>query len=205
VGILEEIDALELSDDVKERLKAEHNREIDPLKADRARLARDSKRDKVEDEIKSLGVLFSDDEGNVVPEAVSLLKFTRRVLLSDTDADPAQEPEAILLADHELGLSGDQATGAHAQEGITAAGAVRKFVELLPTAEKDGKMRLLLSDVALSADDHGREAGSGATEEESDSTKRAEHLAGAIGADVPKRTRSRYSGGRPAAKTGGGS
>lgn len=205
MGIIEDIDAMEgLSEENKTKLKAAHLSEVDPLRADRERLARESKRDKVEEEVKALGSLFADEEGNMSPQAISLLKFTRRLLLSDTDADPSQEPEAVLLADHELGLSGDLATGAHTQEGITAAGAVRKFVELLPTAEKDGKLRLLLSDVAIMADDHTRESGSGAVEGSEDEHKqRADHLASATGLDPVKRTRRRYSGGRPMAKAGG--
>ena len=204
MGYLEDIDQMEgLSDELKSKLKAAHLSEIDPLRAERERLARESKKDKVEEEVKALGGLFADEEGNPSPQAIGLMKFTRRLLLSDTDADPSQEPEAVLLADHELGLSGDQATGAHTQEGITAAGAVRKFIELLPTAEKDGKVRLLLSDVAIMADDHGREPGSGAVETDDEHSQRAEHLSSATGLERPKRSRRRYSGGRPMAKAGG--
>jgi len=203
VGFIEEIDAMDVPEETKAKLKTAHLSEIDPLRAERERLARESKKDKVEEEVKSIGALFSDEDGNMSPQAISLMKFTRRLFLSDTDADPSQEPEAVLLADHELGLSGDQATGAHSQEGITAAGAVRKFIELLPTAEKDGKVRLLLSDVALMADDHSREPGSGATESDDEHAQRANHLASATGLEAPKRTRRRYNGGRPMAKAGG--
>jgi len=206
VGFLEDIDAMDIPDEAKAKLRAAHLSEVDPLRAERDKHARDNRRDKVEEEVKALGTLFADDEGNVIPQAVSLLKYTRRVFLSDTDADPSQEPEAVLLADHELGLSGEQATGANAQEGITAAGAVRKFIELLPTQEKDGKLRMLLSDVALSADDHGRESGSGAEGDDKDKDSKAhrESLSAATGLEIPERKRTRYNGGRPKVTTGGG-
>lgn len=207
MGFLEDIDAMDISDEQKTKLKAAHLADVEPLRADRDKHARDNKRDKVEEEVKSLAVLFSDDEGHIIPQAIPAMKFVRRLYLSDTDADPAQEPEAVLLADHELGLSGEQATGAHASEGITAAGAVRKFIELLPTQEKEGKLRMLLSDVALSADDHGRESGSGAEGDDKDKDSKAHRasLEAATGLEIPERKRTRYSGGRPKVAAGGGS
>jgi hypothetical protein len=108
----------------------------------------------------------------------------------------------VLLADHELGLSGEQATGAHMQEGITTAGALRKFIALLPTKEEDGKLRLLLSEQSLSSDDHGRPGGAGG-EQETDSDKHKKSLASATGLELPQRTRRRYSGGRRPVTSGG--
>jgi hypothetical protein len=203
VGYLEDLDAMDIPQETKDALRAAHLSEVDPLRAREQQLARENKRDKVEEEIKSLGALFADDDGNIASNAISLLKFTRRLYLSDTDADPNEEPGVILLADHELGLSGDEATGAHTQQAITAAGAVREFIKLLPTKEDDGKLKLHLSDVALLADDHSREPGSGAVENSDDEhSQRADHLSSATGLERPKRTRRRYSGGRPVAAGG---
>lgn len=202
MGILETIDAMNLSDEDKTKLRQQYAEDIDPIKARAQKAERESKRDKVEEEVARIGALFSDEAGNVLPGAVSMLKYTRRLFLSDTDADPAQEPEAVLLADHELGLNGDQATGAHTQEGITAAGAVRKFIELMPTQEKEGKVRLALSDQSLAADDHSRSGGGGATEDDDDKKKHTDALAKATGLDVPVRSRKRYQGGRPVVKAG---
>lgn len=204
MGILDTIDSLELSDEQKNQLRLEYAKDVDPIKARAQQAERDNKRDKVEEEVSRIGAMFSDEQGNVLPDALSAVKFARRVFLSDTGADPSQEPEAVLLADHELGLSGDKASGAHSQEGITAAGALRKFIELLPTEEKDGKVRLMLSDQSLSSDDHSRTGGGGATEDETDKDGHRKSLSAATGLPEPQRTRKRYSGGRPVA-TGGAS
>ena len=142
MGILEEIDKLELADDVKERLRTEHLSAIDPLKSERDSLKAKDKRSSVEEEVKGLGALG-------FAEAPGLLKFYRRVLLS---AD-AEEPGAVLMSDSELHLSGDAATGATGREDISVAAALRKFVELLP---RNNEGKLELSDMMLSTDDHGR-------------------------------------------------
>jgi hypothetical protein len=184
VGILEEIDKLELSDDVKDRLRQDYASEIDPLKSENDSLKAKDKRTAVDDEVKALASLG-------LSETPGLLKFYRRVLLS---AD-AEEPGAILMSDSELHLSGDAASGATGREEISVAGALRKFVELLPrTAE--GKLQL--SDMMLSTEDHGRpEAGTEDDKESSeDHRKNLERITGRS----LTRTRRRYG----ATVTGGG-
>ena len=184
MGILETIDALELSDEVKEKLRQEHASDLDPLKSERDSLKAKDKRSSVEDEVKGLATLgFSETPG--------LLKFYRRVLLS---AD-AEEPGAILMSDSELHLSGDVATGATGREEISVAGALRKFVELLP---KNNEGKLELSDMHLSTDDHGRpeEGGEEGKESTEDHRKNLEKITGRN----LTRTRKRYG----AMVTGGG-
>ena len=175
MGILETIEALELSDEVKEKLRQEHASDIDPLKSERDSLKAKDKRSSVEDEVKTLAELgFSETPG--------LLKFYRRVLLS---AD-AEEPGAILMSDSELHLSGDVATGATGREEVSVAGALRKFVELLP---KNNEGKLELSDMHL-ADDHGRpdEGSEDGKESTEDHRKNLEKITGRPLA----RTRKRY-------------
>ena len=178
MGILEEIDKLELSDEVKEKLRQEHQSEIDPLKSERDSLAAKDRRTDVDTEVKGLSELgFS--------EAPGLLKFYRRVLLS---AD-AEEPGAVLMSDTELHLSGDAATGATGREEISVAGALRKFVELLP---RNNEGKLELSDMMLSTEDHGRpEEGNEEGKESSDEHR--QNLEKITGRSL-KRTRKRYAG-----------
>lgn len=179
MGILEEIDKLELSDDVKEKLRAEHASEFDPLKSENSSLKAKDRRTSVEEEVKGLINLgFS--------EAPGLAKFYRRVLLS---AD-AEEPGAVLLSDSELHLSGDAATGATGMEEISVAGALRKFVELLP---RNNEGKLELSDMMLSTEEHGRPEEGGKEGEEStdDHRKNLEKITGRS----LTRTRKRYHSG----------
>lgn len=179
MGFLEEIDKLDLSDDVKETLRREHASEFDPLKSERDSLKAKDRRTDVDTEVKGLGDLgFSATPG--------LLKFYRRVLLS---AD-AEQPGAVLMSDNELHLSGDDATGATGREEISVAGALRKFVELLP---RNSEGKLELSDMMLAEENHGRpEAGSAEGEESSEDHKK--NLEKITGRSLT-RTRKRYSGG----------
>jgi hypothetical protein len=179
VGILEEIDKLDLSDEVKDKLRQEHASEIDPLKSERDSLAAKDRRTEVDTEVKGLADLgLSGSPG--------LLKFYRRVLLS---AD-AEEPGAVLMSDTELHLSGDVATGATGREEISVAGALRKFVELLP---RNNEGKLELSDMMLAEENHGRPEEGGEEEGEStdDHRKNLEKITGRS----LTRTRKRYSGG----------
>ena len=178
MGILEEIDKLELADEVKEQLRQEHLKEVDPLKSERDSLKAKDRRTSVEDEVKSLADLgFSETPG--------LLKFYRRVLLSSD----AEEPGAVLMSDSELHLSGDAATGAAGREEISVAAALRKFVELLP---RNGEGKLELSDMMLSTEDHGRpeEGGENNGETSEDHRKNLEKITGRS----LTRTRKRYAG-----------
>jgi len=183
VGILEEIDKLELADDVKEQLRQEHSREVDPLKSERDSLKAKDRKSSVEDEVKALGSIgFSDAPG--------LLKFYRRALLSPD----AELPGAVLMSDAELHLSGDEATGATGREEYSVASALRKFVELLPR-NQEGKLEL--SDMALSTEEHGRPEEGGEEGKESSEDHR-KNLAKITGRTVT-RTRKRYGGGVVAA------
>lgn len=189
MGILETIDALNLSDEEKTKLRQEHESAIDPLKTQNKDLRRDNKRDKVEEEIGALsGMGFADAPG--------ALAYVRRVFLSDADADPAVEPETVLLADHEIGLTGDKATGATTREPMTAAGVLRKFFELLPR-NNEGQMVVKFSDQHLAPDDTNRPDDVGGGGDDKSSQHRAS-LSGAIGREIKPRTRKRYmQGGYP--------
>lgn len=179
MGILEEIDKLELSDDVKEKLRQEHASEFDPIKSENDSLKAKDRRTSVEDEVKGLSDLG-------LSEAPGLLKFYRRVLLS---AD-AEQPGAVLMSDNELHLSGDAATGATGREEISVAGALRKFVELLPRTS-EGKLDL--SDMMLATEDHGRPNEGG--EEEGETTEdHRKNLEKITGRNLT-RTRRRYARG----------
>ena len=179
MGILEEIDKLDLSDDVKDKLRQEHASELDPLKSERDSLAAKDRRSDVDTEVKGLSDLgLSGSPG--------LLKFYRRVLLS---AD-AEEPGAVLMSDTELHLSGDVATGATGREEISVAGALRKFVELLP---RNNEGKLELSDMMLATEDAARpeDGGEEGKESSDDHRKNLEKITGRS----LTRTRKRYAGG----------
>jgi hypothetical protein len=179
VGILETIDALELSDEQKEKLRQEYTADVDPLKSENDSLKAKDRRSAVEEEVKALGSLGFD-------EAPGLLKFYRRVLLSGD----AEEPGAVLLSDSEMHLSGDAATGAKGKEEISVAGALRKFVELLP---RNNEGQLELSDISLT-DDHGRPEDGGEPNDEDKTNEARENLGRITGRDL-KRTRKRYQRG----------
>ena len=176
MGILETIDSLDLADDVKDKLRQEHATELDPLKSENDTLKAKDRHSAVEDEVKALASLGFD-------EAPGLLKFYRRVLLS---AD-AEEPGAVLMSDTEMHLSGDLATGATGREEISVAGALRKFVELLP---RNNEGKLELSDMNVT-ENHTRpeEGGEGETSED-----HKKNLAEITGRPIT-RTRKRYSRG----------
>jgi len=175
VGILETIDGMDLSDEQKDKLRQEYSADVDPLKTENDSLKAKDRRSSVEEEVKALG-------GIGLSAAPGLLKFYRRVLLSGD----AEEPGAVLLSDSEMHLSGDAATGATGREEISVAGALRKFVELLP---RNNEGKLELSDMNLT-DDHGRPDDKGAGEEE-DSDDHKKNLEEITGRSL-KRTRKRY-------------
>lgn len=186
MGILETIEAMELSDEQKDKLKQEYQADLDPLKTENDSLKAKDRRTSVEDEVKALGGLGFD-------EAPGLLKFYRRVLLSGD----AEEPGAVLLSDSEMHLSGDAATGATGKEEISVAGALRKFVELLP---RNNEGKLNLSDQALDLEDHGRPEDGGEPDPEAKTNESRANLGKITGRDLT-RTRKRYQRG---IVTGGG-
>lgn len=177
MGILEEIDKLELSDEQKATLRREYASEIDPLREQNDSLTARDRRSSVDTEIKALSDLgFS--------EAPGLLKYVRRIYLS---AD-AEEPGAVLLSDNEMGLSGDEATGATGREEISVAGTLRKFIELMPRSQ-EGKLQL--SDITVD-DDHNR-PDPGDNDPEKKVKEHRENLGRITGRSLD-RTRKRYQG-----------
>ena len=168
MGYEEDIQAMDLADDVKQQLIQAHRAEVDPLRDENRTLSAETKKEKVETEIEALkGMGFEDAPG--------LLVWVRRVYLS---AD-AEEPGAVLLADNELGLSGDNASGATGREEISVAGAIRKFVELMP--KEEGKLKINLAAQITGEDDHGKpESGEEKSEEEraTERRERASRLSG---------------------------
>lgn len=180
MGILEEIDKLDLSDDVKETLRREHASEFDPLKSERDSLMAKDRRTDVETEVKGLGDLG-------LSAAPGLLKFYRRVLLS---AD-AEEPGAVLMSDNELHLSGEVATGATGREEISVAGALRKFVELMP---RNSEGKLELSDMMLATEEHNRPEEGGAEDGKESTDDHRKNLEKITGRSLT-RTRKRYAQG----------
>jgi hypothetical protein len=188
VGYIEDIQAMELSDEIKQQLITAHRAEVDPLRETNQSLAAQSKRESVEQEVQKLASIgFKDQPG--------LLKFTRRVLLSDDE-----EPGAVLLSDNEMGLSGSNSTGGSGREEISVAGAIRKFIELLPKNE-EGK--LMLSDQATLLEDHGRPDSGGELDEDEKAAERIARTARLAGRPVDRSvSRSKRYG--TATITGGG-
>ena len=179
MGLLETLDQLELSDETKQRIRAEHESEIQTSSAELSQLRARTRREEVEQEVENLKMLgFSDSPG--------LLKFVRRVLLSDD-----QEPGLVLLSDNEMQLSGDSATGATNREEVSVAGAMRKFIELLPRTQ-EGKISL--SDIV--PDDNGDDKPDNGDEPSAeDKTAASRERLGKITGQPVERTRKRYSGG----------
>lgn len=174
MGFLEEIDRMELSDEVKDQLREQHRLEMNSKDDELLQLRRRNRRDEVEAEIKDLDVLFNS-------EAPGLLKFVRRVYLSDD-----QQPGSVLLSDADLELSGDEATGSRSEQEISVAGAVREFIKLMPRTQEG---TLKLSDQGLVTDDHTDD------QDESDekSTERRKRVESTLGRPV-ERTRGRIKG-----------
>jgi hypothetical protein len=190
VGYIEDVQALDLADDVKQQLIQAHEAEVDPLKETNRTLSAQAKKDSVEAEIGVLGKMGFED-------APGLLKFVRRVFLSSD----AEEPGAVLLSDNELHLSGDAASGATGREEISVAGAIRKFIELMPR-DDEGKLKIQLADQVTGDDDHGR-PGSGEPTEEEQATERKERTNRLAGRTIDRDTvrSKRY---RTASVSGGG-
>jgi hypothetical protein len=174
VGLIEEIDKLELSDEAKAKLKSEFKGEVDPLKSELDTHKAKSKQQSVEEKIDGWGL----------SEFPGVAKKVRRYLL----APDADEPGALLLSDSEMGLTGDKATGATTREEVSITQVVTDIFDSLPR-NQEGKLNL--SDQALGVDDHGRP---GDGEEETREEKMAgakSRLSKATGKSV-QRTGKRY-------------
>lgn len=179
MGFIEDIEALNLSDEDKQALIRSHSGEVAPLREERDTLRSRDRRESVETEIRDLADAGFED----APRA---LAYARRVFLSPD----AEESGAVLFADHELGLNGEQATGAHSREDVSAAKVLRTFLSLLPR-DDDGKLAVNLSDQGIAAEDEGRpETGNKLTAEEK--SKGARERLGAVTGRPIDRTRKRY-------------
>jgi hypothetical protein len=191
VGILETIDALSLSDEDKARMRREYAEEVDPLKTERDTLKQTDRRERVKVEIANLA-----DAG--LKEAPAALAFLRRLYLSPD----AEEPGVVLFADHELGLSGDEATGARNREEMSTKAAFEHFFSLLPK-DKDGKLKVTLSDQGDITDDHGKpKTGDNVADADANTAEHKSSLGRAIGRDIGRPSREKRYGGRQS--SGGG-
>jgi hypothetical protein len=191
VGILETIDALNLSDEEKARMRREYAEEVDPLKTENSTLKGNDRRERVKVEIANLS-----DAG--LKDAPAALAFLRRLYLSPD----AEEPGVVLFADHELGLSGDEATGAHAREEMSTKAAFEKFFSLLPK-DKDGKLKVALSDQGTVTEDHGQPlTGDAALDADANTAAHKSSLGKAIGREIGRPSREKRYGGRQS--SGGG-
>lgn len=180
MGLIDDLDSMELDDSVKEKIRQAHQSEIEEKDGEVQRLRREQDRDEVEKEVKDLGNMGFG-------EAPGLLKFVRQVFLSDD-----KEAGTVLLTDADLSLSGDDAVGARQREEISTADTLRRFIELMPKKEEDGKLKVALSDQGIAAEgDDPPPSGDDPTPEEAkeQSRKRAET---ALGRTVPQRSRKRY-------------
>jgi len=177
VGLLDTLDTLDLSDEVKEQIRREHESEISGSQSTISTLRAQTKKAKVHQEVEDLKQLFGDEPG--------LLKYVRRVFLSDDE-----EAGLVLLTDSDMELSDDDKTGATSREEVTAAGVLRQFIELLP--KKDGK--LALSDQVLLSENTERPSNGDDPTPEEKSAGAKERL-GAITGVTVERTRKRYAGG----------
>lgn len=140
MGYIEDVNAMELSDDIKNQLISAHQKDIDPLKSERDSLKAKSKIDETETKISKWGL------SEISP---GIAKYVRRALLSPD----SEQPGAILLSDNEMGLSGDLATGATGREEITVAKVINDIFEMWPKKD-DGKLNF--SDQMINADNHSR-------------------------------------------------
>lgn len=174
MGVIDVIDELDLADEVKDRLRQEHEQEAEEHRGTRRELNRNN----VEQEIKDLTQMGFE-------EAPGLLKYVRRVFLSDDE-----EPGLVLLSDNELHLSGDDATGAKQREEVTAAGVLREFIKLMPKNE-EGKLAVKLSDQALE-DEEGRKPNNDDEQGAADAEGARTRLSQVTGRPVGQVQRKRY-------------
>jgi hypothetical protein len=188
VGILETIDGLNLSDEEKARMRREYEAEVDPLKTERDRLQANDRASRVKVDIANLA-----DAG--LKDAPKALAFLRRLYLSPD----AEEPGVVLFADHELGLTGDEATGARTREEMSTKQAFETFFSLFPT-DKDGKLKIALSDQGNLLEEHGR-PDKGDDDPDEKTEKHKSSLGRAIGRDIGRPSREKRYGGR---QTSGG-
>lgn len=191
MGILETIEALNLSDEEKARMRREYAEEVDPLKTERDRLQASDRRERVKVEIANLS-----DAG--LKDAPKALAFLRRLYLSPD----AEEPGVVLFADHELGLTGDESTGATARQEMSTKAAFEHFFSLLPT-DGDGKLKVMLSSQGDITDEHGKpKTGDDVLDADANTAAHKSSLGRAIGREIGRPSREKRYGGRQS--SGGG-
>ena len=178
MGLIDIIDQLDLSDDAKAQIRREHEQEMASEREKSQRLEREQRRTTVEAEITALA-----DAG--FKEAKGLLAYTRRVFLSDD-----LEPGTVLLSDHDLSLTAEQASGATQREEVSTADVLRKFISMLPRTDKG---TIALSEQVLLTDDTGKPP-SGEEPSAEEKTAGAKERLGNITGQSVARTRKRYSG-----------
>lgn len=173
MGLLDTIESLGLSDDVKAKVIAEHQTDLGEKETEITSLRAKDRKSDVEKEIEDLKNLgFS--------EAPGLLKFVRRIYLSDDEG-----PGIVMLSDNDLHLSGDDRVGATTREEISTAGAVRQLISLLP---RNGEGKLELSDQGIAADDTNRPDKEGDQKEtEEDAAKARRERVQKLGIPLRKR------------------
>lgn len=180
MGFIEDIEALELSDEQKDALRRAHEQEISPLQADlEARRARE-KKETVEQDVSMLADVIGEKN-------VGVLKFYRQVLLSDDE-----EPGLVLLSDDELELSDDQRTGTTGRREVTTAGMLREFVGLLKQAAGTSG-QINLSDGLSDGNGNDRPPVTDAPTGEQATAERKERIAKVTGLPTVTRTRKRYT------------
>lgn len=180
MGLLETLEGLDLSDEVKQQIISEHEGELGDGQTELAKLRATAKKTKVNGEVEALKSMG-------FAEAPGLLKFVRRVMLSDDE-----QPGIVLLSDADMELSGDDITDAKNREELSVAGAIRKFIELMPKTQ-EGKLDF--SDM-VSQDGSVDRPPAGDEPSAEDKTREArERLAKHAGRPVTERTRRRYDGG----------
>lgn len=191
MGILETIEALNLSDEEKARMRREYAEEVDPLKGENSTLKANDRRERVRVEIANLS-----DAG--LKDAPKALAFLRRLYLSPD----AEEPGVVLFADHELGLTGDESTGATGREEMSTKAAFEKFFSLLPT-DTDGKLKVMLSSQGDITEDHGKpKTGDDVADADANTAAHKSSLGKAIGREIGRPSREKRYGGRQS--SGGG-
>lgn len=187
MGYIEEIDQMDLSDEVKSDLKAKYLADTRPQRVAGYRSEADE------------FVQLLSDAG--LEKAPGFLKRIRRIMMSED----AHEPAAILMSDAELGLTGDEATGATGREEVTLAQEIKALFSLLPGFQEK-KLKIDLGAMAL-ADEAGVKPDDGGDPTPDEKTKEARtnlrRVTGQAGDGAPVMTRKRYRRSGHVVATGG--
>lgn len=188
MGILEEIEGMDIPEEQKQKLRDAHAEEMRPQRVAGYRTGADE------------FVAKLSDAG--LKEAPGFLKEVRRVLMSED----AHEPAAILMSDADLNLTGDDATGATTREEVTLAGEVKRLFSLLP-GFNDGELKMQFSQQGNIAEAGTAPAHGDGPEGSADVATARQNIRRVTGqdGDAPKNTRKRYRRGGHTVVTGGDS